>query len=282
MLDAAREAGFSASGRLLTDWVSLGLLDQAQRRGLGRGRGTTATWPREQLELFLLLLQKRREVRRIAALCNAPVAIWLWWGDRYVPTRQARRALETWADARRLASSWRAARGSAEELVAKLAHPDASERARDRLIDLIARGAMGKPFHAPEVLAALRRVFDPGDNGRAIGPPTFTPEYYVALVEWQLAAIAGLRDGALDDDAFEWARTEYRTSRQEYEAMIPRIAANEEASDLFLKRTAVGVVLPPTFEEIVNQSCVDLLTLLGIYLRQLTTDGAMGERSDRA
>jgi hypothetical protein len=282
MLDAASEAGFSATGRLLTDWVSLGLLDQAQRRGLGRGKGTAATWPAEQLQLFLLLIQKRREVTRIAPLCNVPVSLWLWWGDRYVPTRQARRAIETWADARSVASSWRAARGTAEELVGKLAHAEASERARELLIDVIARSAIGKRFQATEVLAAVRRVFDPRGEGRAIGPPEFTAEHFVALVEWQLAAIAGLRDGALDDEAYEWARTEYRTSRPEYDAMLPRIAADAEASDFFLSRTAAGILLPPTFEEIVNQSCVDLLTLLGIYLRQVTTNGTIEDGGNRS
>ena len=44
-----------------------------------------------------MLLAKRGEISRIAALCNIPVVIWLWWGDEYVPPRQTLRALSTWA-----------------------------------------------------------------------------------------------------------------------------------------------------------------------------------------
>src|SRR5262245_40363698 len=109
MLQAARDAGFSPTGRLMTDWVSLGLLDQAHRRGLGRGKGTAATWPEEQLRLFLVLLQQRETVKRMISLCNIPVGIWLWWGDRFVPLGQARRALRTWSGVASPARSWRAA-----------------------------------------------------------------------------------------------------------------------------------------------------------------------------
>ena len=80
MLAAARSRGFTPSKRLLSDWVSLGLLDRPLRKGLGRGRGSTATWPAEQRELFLQLLAKRATVRQIAPLCNIPVWLWLYYG----------------------------------------------------------------------------------------------------------------------------------------------------------------------------------------------------------
>src|SRR5262249_44185634 len=118
------------------------------------------------------------------------------------------------------------------------------------------------------------RVFDPDGTGRVIGPTEFQPEHYVVLVEWRLAAIEGLRGVELEDEGFEWARREYRESRQQYEAMIPRFAADPEASELFLPRTTGGVVLPTTCEGIVNQACVDLLTFIGIYLRQVVLQGA--------
>ncbi len=270
LLQAARDAGFTPSGRLLTDWVTLGLLDQAQRRGLGHGKGTTATWPENQLKLFIALLEKRPQVKRIVALCNIPIWLWLWFGDDFVSLRQARRALATWAGARGQADSWQAARGSAEELIGKFAHPDASRAARERLTEVIARTAYGKPFEADEVLAAFRPVFDPKGEGRTIGSPelSFRPEHYVFIIESRLAALAGLRSQTtLDDGAFEWARTEYRVSRRDYAALVPRIAADPEAADAFLHRTQSGLVLAPTLDDIVNQSCVDLLTVLGIHLR---------------
>src|SRR5947207_3156341 len=93
LVGAGMDAGFEPTTRLAKDWASLGLLDHARRRGRGRGKGVEGTWPESQKELFLLLLAKRPEVKRIATLCNVPVAIWLLWGDDFVPLRQARLAL---------------------------------------------------------------------------------------------------------------------------------------------------------------------------------------------
>jgi hypothetical protein len=268
MLERARAAGFDPSGRLLSDWVSLGLIDRAERHGLGRGAGTSATWPANQLQLFLVLLRQRPTVTRMIALCNIPVALWLWWGDDYVPTRQTRRALETWSGRRGLASSWRTARANAEELVGRFSHPDTPAAAHKDLVDLVASTAMGRPFNGVEMLAAFRKVFDPHSTDRTLGPPqiAFRPEHYVMLTEWRLTALDGLSSHRLDDAAFEWARGEYRASRQEYQQLIPRLAEDDEAASAFLPQSPAGVFLPPTDEEIVNQSCVDLLTTLGIYL----------------
>src|SRR5205809_339547 len=114
LLAEAQRAGFTASSRLITDWVSVGLLDQATRRGRGRGRGLTATWPEEQKNLFLTVLKKRQETARIAPLCNIPVFVWLWWGDSFIPLRQVRRALNTWSGANEHGRSWRTAEQAAE------------------------------------------------------------------------------------------------------------------------------------------------------------------------
>ena len=96
----ATAAGAPVSTRLITDWVERGLLDRPRRRGLGRGRGTVATWPENQRQLFLALLdQRRRGVKRLATLCNLPVTIWLdseGLDLEYVPLRQVRRCLATW------------------------------------------------------------------------------------------------------------------------------------------------------------------------------------------
>jgi len=58
----ARARGFNPSERMIKDWIGLGLLDQAQRRGLGRGQGIVATWSENQKELLLQLLAKRGEI----------------------------------------------------------------------------------------------------------------------------------------------------------------------------------------------------------------------------
>ncbi len=96
MLRAVAAKGFQASPRLVTDWVGLGLLDRPTRRGRGRGRGIEATWPENQLRLFLVLLGHRRRGVHVGPLANVPVWLWLAWGEDYVPLRQARRALSTW------------------------------------------------------------------------------------------------------------------------------------------------------------------------------------------
>jgi hypothetical protein len=271
LLEVAHGAGHAVTGRLITDWVSQGLLDRATKRGLGKGKGTASTWPEAQRNLFLVLLQKHATVKRIAALCNIPVGVWLWWGDNYVPTRQARRALETWAHARERAGSWRAARETANDLVGRFAADTASKAARKELVDLVAKAAYGKPFDGPKTLAAFRRVFDPDNTGRVLGPrgAGFVPEHYIFITQARVDAIRALRQGTLGGEAYTWARTEYLTSRREYEAeILSRIAADPEASRVFFTQTENGVVLPDTtLEHVMNHACVDLLTVLGIYLK---------------
>jgi hypothetical protein len=270
LVTVATDAGFSASGRLIADWVTLGLLDRATKRGLGQGKGTASTWPDQQLKLFLALLNQRETVKRIATLCNIPVGVWLWWGDSYVPTRQARRALETWAHARERADSWRAALETANELVGRFADDEATRSARTELVELIARAAYGELFDGRKVLAAFRRVFDPQQTGRVVGPrgAGFVPEHYIFITEARIRAIRALREGTLDDDAYIWARNEYLASRREYEQQIvPLIAADPDAAQLFFTQTEGGVVLPDTSAaQVMSQACVDLLTVLGIYL----------------
>src|SRR5437660_9642055 len=101
LLLAAADAGTPATSRLITDWVAKGLLDRPMFRGLGRGRGTSATWPDSQRLLFLKLLRERHDGRRrIQTLCNIPVAVWLYsepWEPERVPLRQVRRCMATWA-----------------------------------------------------------------------------------------------------------------------------------------------------------------------------------------
>lgn len=90
--------GRAVTPRLVDDWVSLGLLDRPIRRGLGRGRGSVSGWSVNQVNLFEQLLRARGTARRIKTLCNIPVWLWMAWGDDYVPLRQTRKAMATWAE----------------------------------------------------------------------------------------------------------------------------------------------------------------------------------------
>jgi hypothetical protein len=274
ILEEARAAGYDPSERLFSDWVEKGLIDEGTRHGLGRGNGTSVTWPHEQLLLFIAVLQKRPEAKRIANLCNLPVWVWLWHGEDYVPKRQVRRALQTWAGRQGRSSSWRQARGNAQELVDRFINPDASQTAREQLINAIARASYGEPFNGTVILAAFRRAFDPHNEGRTLGPPglvQFRPEHYIAIIEWRITALKAVQDHTIDDETLDWARSEYRISRREYAELVPKIAQHHELAKAFLKQTPTGITLPATLQETVDQACVDLLTLLGIRL-QINSD----------
>src|SRR5450759_5370395 len=100
LLADARRLGHPVTARLITDWVARGLLDHPHRRSRGRGHGSTkAVYSAHQRELFAVLLAHRAQAGRTSPLTAIPIAIWVYWGDHYVPLRQARRALATWLDA---------------------------------------------------------------------------------------------------------------------------------------------------------------------------------------
>jgi hypothetical protein len=263
---AARERGFNPSQRLIKDWVGLGLLDRADRRGRGRGRGVEASWPQNQKDLLLALLDKRRGVSRVTTLCNLPVAVWLWWGDEYVPSWQALRALTTWAGANAHAS-WQRACWTAEQLVGRFIGGDVASAERERVVQLIARMAHGQPFDAEAVKTALAGILDRRWNE---GPPAMriTPDGYVFLTQARLTAVTWLRDKSVETSALTWARTEYVASRQEYEQLLPKLV-EADPDRAALLRPAAGdgtILLPTTVDELFNNACIDLLTLLGIYL----------------
>jgi hypothetical protein len=263
---AARARGFNPSERLIKDWIGLGLLDQANRRGRGRGRGIVATWPENQKELLLLLLSKRGEISRIASLCNLPVVIWLLWGDEYVPSRQTLRALSTWAGTQE-GTSWRQARWTAQQLVEHYADAAATPAQRERLFDLVAHAAYGAAFDAEAVQAAFDDILD----SRQAHVPTaarMTGEGFAFLVEARLTAIRWLRERKVELQALAWARTEYVTTRRDYEQLLPKLveADPEGAAKLLATSESGDILLPPTLDQIANSACLDTITLLGIYL----------------
>jgi hypothetical protein len=281
LIEEAEIVGFSPTSRLVTDWVSLGLIDRPDRHGLGRGKGTSATWPDNQRQLFLILLDKRRDVTEIATLCTIPVFVWLWWGDDYISRRQALRALTTWSGAN-AQRSWRRSRWTAVQLLERLGSPDASRIDREHLIELVARAGYSGTFDREATEEALRRVIDPAGNGRTVGPRglQFTPEAYCFLTEARLLAVDALREQTVEPVALEWARAEYIQTRQEYANLVVRLVAEEpdQAHHVLSSIPDSNVLLPPTLEQAANSACIDLLTTLGIFYyaqrqhrQQLTT-----------
>lgn len=260
LLRQGSAAGFAPTARLVTDWVSLGLLDRPQKKGLGRGRGTTATWPYEQMRLFLLLLDKRRGVKRIGTLCNIPVSFWLLWGDQYAPLRQVRRALATWSGRgrkRRGGTSLPASVNIARQIVGDLAHPDATQLARRNLRDELARCIHLQRVERDRLLKAAQPVFDPHHTGAPRGPvgAQVSAEGFVLDIEARVTASREL-DG-LEGEAFERARVAYRASIRGYVQEQPGFALDPDLGHLHR---------PLTLDFLANQACYSLMTLIGLDL----------------
>jgi len=98
MLETAQTYGFPVTEALFDDWIERGLLGQAHRAWLGRGRGSLAAWPSAQFTLFLELLRGRQQHKlRIGQLCAFPVWRWIYWGELGgVCLPHVRRAMGTW------------------------------------------------------------------------------------------------------------------------------------------------------------------------------------------
>ena len=253
LLDAARSQATPTTGRLITDWVGRGLLDKPTARGRGRGKGVERTWPENQLKLFLVLLNKRREVRHIAALCNIPVMLWLYWGADYVPVRQVRRALSTY-NRPLLTASGRVARQNARRVVAQLRAPNMKRQDKTDLINAVVAATGGAGFHRDALLGPAQRVFDPDDQGRRIGPPgaLLRAESWVNVIEAKVLA-AGIIDD-LDADLFEQARLQHHAMMEHYIEHQPGFAQDPDVGTTFQQ---------PTPDWLANNACDQITTTIG-------------------
>lgn len=247
---AARE-GLVATPRLLRRWVQLGLLDQPDRVGLGRGRGIRATWSANQARLLLELLKAQARSGTIAGLCHLPVWLWLRWGDDYVPLRQVRRALSTW---RNFATnpSWAGAGRTASVVVAAISAPETRRSVRKRLREVVADQATGG-FNRAELLRAARDAVDGKKSPRGPEAAPLDAQTYVRLVAARFDALGRLAD--VSDAEFDGAREAYRLGNAVYNREQADLAANHDTGHLF------GVRGP---EEEIRDACMDLVTLLGM------------------
>jgi hypothetical protein len=251
----ARAAGLDpVSRRLVSDWIELGLLDARDAPGLGRGRGRAAgTWSDEQRQLFLLLLAKRGEVKHMADLCNVVVWFWLYCGDKHVPLRQVRRALQTWG---KVASGagWARGRELAKRLLGRWGHPDAGAKDRKAAVDAVSRSLYKGEMNQEEMLSAIQRVLDPHGTGEGRGPAgaQINAQIYMSLV-WSRAEVLRQLD-TIDDFTFEWARFANLLGVQAYLGNYDNLAADTE----------FGREFPPVdFSHLVNGACEALVTTLG-------------------
>jgi hypothetical protein len=242
--------GYVRTARWHEDWIELGLLD----RGDQNGPGAEYTWPRNQIELAALLLSKGEQVSR-GALPKIVVAMWLWFGDEYVPFRQVPRAMKAWAKAEAEAPVYRVRR-TARQLVDGIAHRLATRKPRlvRELSDFPASGD-------PEALReAFDDVFDPDRTGRERGPAgaSLTTERYLTMLAARQRAIAKLAQ--YTQVQYEAARRLYVESRADYARLQPEFARDRE----------LGHLHPPVdLDGLADATCADLLDCLAaLYERR--------------
>ena len=259
--DAAR-VGHQITARLIRDWSEKGLLDYPQRQPAGKGHGSRpALYGANQRMLLLTLLGKRGD-NGIKSLARIPVAIWMYWGEDYVPLRQARRAFLTWMGDPRV--SRRRARDSARVILGQFNNPRATEQSRRELLTVLTDLAYTGRLDAERLDRAVRAVFEP-DTGRlrrAMGHPAapIMAESVVAVTQARLIAIEHLRASKVTDEAFLQARQAHLINFADYARRQPEFAATVpgRGSDLYE---------PVTAEMAFVQCCDHLLTTLGLQIQ---------------
>ena len=242
LVELASLNGLTATARLIRDWVSLGLLDRPRKRGLGRGKGTIATWGQNQATLFLALLRQRRDnTSSVHALCNLPVSLWLYSGDDYAPLSQVRRALATWSPRAR-SSSYNRALAAASEVVERFANPGAPAEAKRHLRDAIADIQAGVELDSSSLLRKAERVIDPAVAPKGPDEAPISAQHYVRHVERMDRVIAGL--SAVTNAQFETARRLCREARVDDGRTLDE-ALNHASQDLVF---CLGLVTDTTVD----------------------------------
>jgi len=253
-------AGYEATPRLIRDWSEIGLLDYPTRRPAGKGHGSRpALYPASQRQLFVTLLMKRAEGNGPRALAKIPVAIWVYWGDRWVPLRQVKRAMRTWLGDPRL--SKRQARQTARQILNQFDSAVATPAARRDLLEALAETGYTGRADFGQLENALRRVFEPGGGTirRAVGHPEapLMTDSFVTGIRARLAGAARLKAGDITDAEFYFARhvhlvayADYAMNRHSYAALAP-----EGHPDMYEEVTA---------ERALNEACMHLLTTIGM------------------
>jgi hypothetical protein len=256
--DAAR-TGHQVGVRLIRDWTEQGLLDYPQRRPAGKGHGShQALYSANQRNLFLTLLHHRPN-NKIRSLARIPVGIWMYWGDDYVPTSQARRAMITWLGDPRV--SKKQARHTAQEILRQLDNPSATPSARRELLDALTDIAYTGRADYQRLERAVRDVFEPGASKirKAVGhlAAPMMADSMIELTKARLEAVARLRANKVTHDDFRQARHAHLLTYAEYAMRQLMLAAHAPA-------TAPDLYEPVTAETALINSCGHLLTTLGL------------------
>jgi hypothetical protein len=272
MVADATAAGYQVTERLIRDWTQHGLLDYPQKRSAGKGHGSApALYPANQRNLLLTLLY-HRPGKNISSLARIPVCIWMYWGEEYVPLRQAHRALlrhlgDPQAGSRYARDAPRAskdrARAVAREVLSQMDNPQATPRARGELLEALTETAYtGRPdFERLE--RAVSAVFDAGTTQirRAIGHPSapVTTEALVTGVRARLTAIEALVTGQVTGETLTRARDAHLFAYADYIARYPILAAAAPP-------VVPQLYAPITADDTVSNCCRHLMLTLGMEL----------------
>ena len=232
--------------------VDDGLLDVPEKHGRSGQRGgrEDGTWSETQFRLYLAELEQIRQGRGRAELCHLPVRLWLRLGPDRIPVRQIRRALRTYS---RFSTSKRQARITATQLAKVYSGGDVTRRGIKDLSDASA------PFDPDRFHEAARRLIDPENTGRTLGPPgaRIGTETHVLVVEAYLTGIAQL--DSVDESTFEAVRHLLLQRTQRYTELHPSLVHHREVGDAF------ATITPQT---LLKQPCPYVLMILGRLSRE--------------
>jgi hypothetical protein len=281
MVADARVRGYTATTRLIRDWTQQGLLDRPQKRPAGRGRGSEqAIYPASQRNLLITLLDKRPG-NNIASLARIPVSIWMYWGEQYVPLRQAKRALvRSLADTESSPDPVRDAKRTSRQRAAQVArgmlrqldNPAATPEARREFLDVITDSASSGQPDLDAIAAAIRAVFEPGYKNihRVIGHPAapLLADSVIISIQARITAISALLGDQVDDDDLTSARDAHLFHYADYAARQPYLAAASPAGRPSLYE-------PVTGEDAISNCCGHLLSAIGLQIMYPEAAGQM-------
>jgi len=213
--------------------------------------------------MTLLIHRDRTPPVSRPTLANIPVAVWLIWGDELVPLRQARRALQTWAG-RHERTGWTQAQATAQAVLKQMDHPDADPSDRTRLVDAVAQAAYTGTVDTQQLDALVRRVFDPNQTGLTRGPMGIMKAGdYANITGARTTALAALQTAP--DAAYTAARAQYQHVGSTPPAQLLKL--NQRT----ISAAALGATTRP-FDQVVNNACLDLITILGYVLKRQEHD----------
>jgi hypothetical protein len=271
LVSDAGAAGHKITVRLIRDWTEHGLLDKPHKRPAGKGHGSVlALYPANQRNLLLTLLH-HRPGNSIGSLARIPVAIWMYWGEEWVPLHQARSALmrylgdpanRTYARDAGRATKQRA-RTVAQAILGQLDNPAATPRARRELLAAVTDAAYTGEPNLERLDRAYRDVFEPGAGTirKAIGHSSapFTIDAMIGLTEARLAAVNALIARKVTDESLISARDAHVFAYAEYATKQHLLAATAPTGTGHLYEAV-------TADDTLSNCCGHLLTAIGLEI----------------